>query len=330
MNCSSSSAWCSANSDTAGSPHKLCIQATSNGSTVTALSQSDNGQANLNVSAKPYNYVVTDGNVGLSCPVNSNGTLSACTTTGSVFSSPFGIGVNPDASILYVANRSNGSVSQCPIDANTGLLGTCTTAVNGLSGNPQSVTISPDGTLAYITTLRVVLKCPVNSNGSLGTCADSGNGNFANTTEAVAINADNTFAYVTSINASIVTKCTITAGSFSNCASTGSNINQPFGIVINSTNTFSYVVNFFPVSIGQCPIDSSGSFGACVNSGATTLNGTSFMTLNNDSTVAYLANNFGGGTVSKCTVNISGALGSCVNAGTPVSVPRGIVYAVVS
>jgi len=130
LTCSSGSAYCSTNQDSAG--HKLCMQATYNGSTVTALSQSDAGATattTLGTAAAPHALTAVGAYYGLfPLAVTTNGgstwtvlkngagnyTFNAvsCTSDGSVCAAA-GVNNTTNTPILYTS--VNGGVSWAPV-----------------------------------------------------------------------------------------------------------------------------------------------------------------------------------------------------------------------
>ena len=342
FNCSSSTAYCSTNSDSIA--HALCMQATYNGTSVTALSQSDNGQVLLNVASVPFAYVTntTGANTVLKCPINSDGAFGACADSGvgAVFNTPRGIAISPKRTFAYVNNNGNSTVSKCPINSD-GTFGTCTDS--GRTGtafnSPRGIAINPKGTFAYVANNNSVSKCPINSDGTFGACADSGNsGTTFSGLQGIAINLAGTFAYVVNSPVSTVSKCPINAdGTFGSCTDsgrTGAAFNLPRYIVLNNSNTIAYVSNSGSNTVSKCPINGDGTFGACADSGNS---GTAFsspqgIAINFAGTFAYMANN-STNSVLKCPINSDGTFGACAgsgNSGVAFNQPVGIAFTSIS
>lgn len=337
FNCSSSTAYCSTNSDS--SSHALCMQATYSGTSVTALAQSDNGQVILNVASVPFAYVTNNANgvkTVLKCPISNDGTFGACADSGvgAVFNSPRGIAINPSRTFAYV-NNNNNTVSKCSISSN-GTFGACGNTGTGFT-TPRGIAINPKGTFAYVANSSSVSKCPINSDGTFGTCADSG-GTSVSGLQGIAINSTGTFAYVIYSAANTIAKCPINAdGTLGACVdsgSTGTAFNLPRYIALNNSGTIAYVSNSGSNTVSKCLIYSDGTFGICINSGnsGTAFNSPQGIAINFAGTFAYVSNS-GNNSVSKCPINGDGTFGACTgsgNSGITFSAPVGIAFTSIS
>jgi hypothetical protein len=111
------------------------------------------------------------------CPVNADGTLGTCTTTGSGFQGPQGM--TASGGRLYVANIG-GFVSLCTISSIDGTLSNCTvtsasafTTAGQNFQSPAAIVIS--GTTAYIAEelYDASATMPITTNGSIITCTVS-------------------------------------------------------------------------------------------------------------------------------------------------------------
>ena len=228
----------------------------------------------------------TTGNSVSICPINNNGTLGTCFDSGGTFDSPQGIALNPANSLAYVTNTPNNSVTICPINTN-GTFGTCfDSGRTGVTLNaPQGITLNHSGSLAYVTNSggTAVRVCPINSNGTFGACFDSGRtGATFNKPSSIVLNASGLLAYVTNSGTNLVPGTTVTIcpinadGTFGDCfdsGRTGATFSRPMGIALNTAGALAYVTNYGANATGTtatiCPINSNGTFGDCLDSGAT-------------------------------------------------------------
>lgn len=336
FNCSSATGYCSTKQDS--NNHNLCMQAIFDGTTVSSVSQSDNGFAVLNTTVIPYVYVDNsnvNSNTVTQCTITASGGLTLCNTTGSGFGSPQGNAVTVNATFAYIANNTGSiPVSLCSINSTTGNLGSCATSNNtgaAFSG-PRNIAFNRYGTVAYVSNAgNTVSRCPMNSNGTFGACAATGSG--FNAPRGIAVNVSGTIAYVANRGNNTVSKCIIASnGTWSGCVDSGNTaaggvaFNRPASIAINPSNTIAYVTNAGNNTVSKCPINSNGTFAACVGSGNT---GLSFSTpqgifINPANTFAYVANETNN-QVYQCPIS-NGSFGNCVDSGvgTTFSSPIGL------
>jgi 6-phosphogluconolactonase (cycloisomerase 2 family) len=168
------------------------------------------------------------------CPINLDGSLGTCATTGSNFDHPNGrIGFNPAGTKAYIANYNSNDITICNVNTTTGDFSGCT-AGNGTFSNPLSVTVNAAGTYLYVPNDRfgsspnTISVCPILATGLLGTCT--------------LINGNATFALEDVVN------------------------------VLISKTQVAYVPNPTNNTVSNCPVLTSGLFGTCtVNTGSGTL-----------------------------------------------------------
>lgn len=171
---------------------------------------------------------------------------------------------------------------------------------------------------------QAILSCPVKSDGTLERCTTmTTTGSAIAEPYQIALNRAKTRAYVASRADSQVFQCSIDSnGNFTNCADSGNTgvaFDGPSGIVLNQANTRAYVTNQgggVSTGVSVCPINSDGSFGACVASGNT---GVSFdspngIGLDAAERFAYVAN-ASNDTVSVCPILTDGTFGACADSG---------------
>ncbi|MFI4936897.1 MAG: beta-propeller fold lactonase family protein [Candidatus Berkiellales bacterium] len=241
------------------------------------------------------NYGNITGNYRVSkCSIETTGSalgqfINPCVDSGagSAFTHPFGIVLNKNESITYVANNTgNSSVSKCMVT--NGSLNACVDSGAGvITGNngPCGIVLNKTGTLAYVTTdnSNTVMKCTI-SNGMFTTCTSTGAG-FFNGPVGIALNNLGNIAYITNfgngsgatVPGNTVTICSIdNTGNFTTCKDSGFTFNSPFGVTLNKAGDTAYVVNYssgLNGTISKCSIDfnpSSSTFGnfkTCSDSG---------------------------------------------------------------
>ena len=311
----------------------------------------------INIVAAPanhYAYIANSGNNTVSyCLINSDGSLSSCTSTGSNFSSPYGVAINPAGTYAYVANLTapslmnkagvtapaNNLITYCRINQDGGL-SSCIAMSTDIVGGPTSIAINPAGTYAYTTNLTVgmttipasaISYCPINSDGSFGTCSATGSA-ISGVPTGVAINASGTFAYVTVSSSNTVYRCPVNSnGSLGECSSTGSGLYEPYGITINSSGTFAYMADSSCYLAAYCTINQSdGSFSACQNTGFRAVTRClvgilqpAGVAIYSNKNIAYFVQSTGT-TATYCNLNSDGSLSSCKSTGGTFNAPSGI------
>lgn len=181
--CSSDLAYCSDNVDNATPAHRLCMQATYDGTTVTALARSDNGSAALTAITPQYAYVASTGGDGgqavYKCSLNMNGTLNICglTPSASPWGSPFSVAMITihGAQYAYVADSAKG-IYRCAFNDTNGLFYGCNlTPASGTLSGPQDVTVATatnNNQYAYVVSSNHIYQCSINS--SDGSFVDNG------------------------------------------------------------------------------------------------------------------------------------------------------------
>ncbi|MBX9890278.1 MAG: beta-propeller fold lactonase family protein [Amoebophilaceae bacterium] len=254
------------------------------------------------------------------------------TVTVSMFSSPFGIVLNPTGTIVYITNFDGNTVSQCFVNGLSGVLSGCVNSgATGLD-QPSGIALNSTGTTAYITNRNnnTVSQCSVSGlSGVLSGCVNSG-ATGLDQPAGITLNSTGTIAYITNRNNNTVSQCSVNglSGVLSSCLNSGgTGLDKPTGITLNSTGTIAYVTKYSNNSISQCTVNSSsGALSGCADSGGTGLRQPSSIVFNATGAIAYITNRIDH-TVSQCVVNSSsGALSGCVNSGgTGLHLPSGIV-----
>lgn len=317
-NLTSSVLWHSSNTAVATiSAAGLATAVASGSATITAtLNSITSNSATLTpVVVTPHAYMVNDVDSTVSiCSISSDGSFSACHTSGSGFNDPIGIAINPAGTYAYIVNLNTNNVSYCTITSN-GDFGTCNTTGTEFSF-PIGVAINPAGTIAYVTNsgTNTVTYCTIDNDGSFSACTNAGGSGFFEPT-GLAINPLDTFAYVPNDSGNNVSFCSINSGGgFGTCSLTGGSIfDSPTVIAINSEGTYAYIANLSINTVYYCVINSDGSFGACNPTGIG-FNGPFGIAINPAGTYAYVTNALSN-SISYCAINSDGSFGTCNPAG---------------
>jgi len=349
LDCASNTSYCSANSDT--SSHALCIQATYQAGSVTALTRSDNGNVLLNAATQQYSYVAGyDGHVYY-CTLNSDGSFNTCTITpssGVSFTDPTGVAFATvgETQYGYVADANSGFVYRCTLNSN-GTFNVC--SPSQALGGPNTVAFATVNQTQYAYVANVsnvspsVYQCTLNSNGTFNTCTttpSSGAPAWTPTGVTFATVGGTHYAYVTS-NSGLVYNCTLNSdGTFNTCSSVGQSFSEPLAIAFATVNgtQYAYVADKSAGTISICTLDTvNGAFAGCSSTGAPsplTYTGLTFTTVNGVQS-AYLANQ--GltalpGFMYQCSINnTNGTFSSCNQtpaSGAPASwKPSGVASA---
>jgi hypothetical protein len=254
-------------------------------------------------SITPYLYVTNNGTSTVSaCPLNVDNSLGICATTGSGFTTPYGIGF--DGIYAYVSNDvgSMGSlVSQCTLGA-SGTLGAC--APTGGSGftSATSLAVNAAGTYAYVDQSTGLDVCAVNSSsGAVSACVITGGG-YAPLT-GIAPSADGTHAYAVHA-ANILDVCTLAGnGTILSCAASPATVTQAVAVLaVQNGNLY---VSTSGGALYVCPVAADGGVASCQTTGASSnALGIAFL-----GSTAYVSTN--SASVLVCPVNADGTLGSC-------------------
>jgi len=218
------------------------------------------------------------------CPVNSDGTLGACTRA-QTFSAPNALSIS--GGYLYVADADGPEVYSCTINAD-GSLSACISNYLGTVNTVDGIAVT--ATTAYIVDINGgnLTTCAVSSmDGSLSSCAqttligtnpDAGNTADAAPRSAAVYGGD---LYIGAIAGPMI-----------------------LPIAGDGTVTVTYPCSFTPAT--SCTIDPSGPV-------QSTVNGFSF---NNG--YAYVSGYGGGGRVGICTIEASGILAKCTTSPDPL------------
>jgi hypothetical protein len=317
--CLSFSQNCSTNMDSNQMP--LCMNATYDGNTVTALTKTDNGQVDLQDPGTQYGYVADQQGVIYQCTLNTTtheGLFNACTATPST-SAPVWtprtiafatttVGIT-SSQYAYVADVSGHHVYQCSLNTigTVETLNTCaiTPAFNEPSWEPESVTLATVNSTQYAyvsdSLNEQIWRCALTSDGALDGLS-----------------------------------CMTTPAS-------GAPSWHPAGVAFATINQTQYAyVADEQSTVWQCPLESDGLFvsSGCLNMSAASSTsfqtplGITFATLSNGIQYAYVADGSTPGTVWQCVLNsTSGSFTSCV-AQAPIPavvwVPSAIAFATVN
>ena len=346
LNCSSSTAYCSTN--TGSDAHLLCMQATYDGTNVTALTQSDNGNAVLQTATTQYAYVANGNNSVFYCTLNTNGSLNTCITTPSTGAPSwhgFGVAFATVSGIqyAYVADAfGTNKIYYCTLNSN-GTFNTCvaTPDSGAPSWTPLGVTFATvKGTqYAYVASTNTyrVYQCTLNSNGTFNTCSitpASGAPSWHPFGVTMATVNGTQYAYVAD-NTGKMYQCTLnTNGTLTNSGCTitpasGAPVWTPNGITFATVNgtQYAYVADDTR-KMYRCTLNSNGTFNTCAVTPATGAPswrpfGSSFAIVNGTQ-YAYVSNYASGnGNMYQCALNADGTF---TNSGCNITPASGAPY----
>jgi trimeric autotransporter adhesin len=350
--CSSLSQNCSTNVDSNQAP--LCLNAAWNGTHVTLLTKTDNGNIQLQDPGTQYGYVADQNGIVYQCIMNettSNGVFNACTATPSS-SAPewkpraITFATTTAGSIsnqyAYVADATDGHIYKCSLNT-TGTVETFNTC--GITPSSDEPVWSPQGiTLATVNTTQYAYIAD-SGNAHLWQCALTGSGGIDGTScittpatgapswqpsgTAFTIVNQTQYAYVAD-RLSNVWQCPLqSGGTFTNSgclsmsASSSAAFQTPLGVtfttVANGTQ-YAYVPDGAAGSVWKCSLNvTNGSFASCSQQTPTSItewtpSAIAFATVTGTQ-YAYVADEMGN--TYQCTLNSSGALVTCVK--TPAS-----------
>jgi DNA-binding beta-propeller fold protein YncE len=104
------------------------------------------------------------------CAVNSNGTLSGCTSTGTGFSGPMSVTLNSAGTLAYITNNNGSGPTVCSVDVD-GSLSACAPGFSGIPGT-AGIAFLTGGQQTYMTasTTANLYLCTVNQDGTLSGC----------------------------------------------------------------------------------------------------------------------------------------------------------------
>ena len=261
--------------------------------------------------------------------------------------------LSPGATCTLTFNSGTTPVAQ---QLDFSIRGTNTTAIDSSSTTPPSISV---GSFAYIEAyipadpnqgrpvdIGRIARCPITNTGTLGSsslmCLDSGfNTSQANGQEGLAINRKKTRLYVTNTDNSSILSCVINPDATIGISS-GSNhgicdsvlpatLAVPTGIALLESSSTAFVANYIgSIPVSSCTINSDGTIGACVNSGASSglFIESAGLALNPAGTKLYISNEANGKVVvCPVTVGAPATLSSCTDSGaTNLSFPNGIVF----
>lgn len=270
------------------------------------------------------------------CDVSSlDGSLTNCSiTASSPFTNPEAVALNPNNTLLYVANinaasMSSSTVSFCQIDSTSGALTGCADTNGGPFDGADGIGINPDGTLAYVSNAGndTVSVCQIDSiTGSLSnSCLSTGTG--FNVPSDMTLNALGSRAYIANLITNSVSSCEIdNSTGLLNCDDITFGFDAPEGITLHPSGEFAYVTNNGNNTISVCQVDSlTGHLRSCATTNGR-FNGFGNLAFNSLGTRAYIPD-LTANKVYVCSVNLSnGSFSLCRDStGSGFSGPSGII-----
>lgn len=253
----------------------------------------------------PHLYVTQLLGGGLSyCPLNSDGTLASCASTG--IGIPAGDGTTGiefnGSSFAYVADYDGNAVYLCNVALDGSLSGCASVGSN--FNSPWQLAIN--GSTLYSTNAAGgVTICAIAADGTLSGCAQS-----LATGPAAGIAVTPAFAYIGAASTEVDVCAVGAAGSLSGCVATGSGFLGLNGITLSGS--FAYAANTANGTVSSCTINAvDGTLSACVASSVGTMpmdvviNGNQAYVDDTDGNVYLCA--IGVGTLATCAPAIAGA-----------------------
>ena len=350
--CSSFSQNCSTNLDSNQVP--LCVNATWDGTYVTVLTKTDNGNIQLQDPGTQYGYVADQNGVVYQCTINTTtheGIFNACTATPSSGAPAWNprtiafatttVGII-SSQYAYVTDVTDHHVYQCTLNTSGTVetFNTCaiTPSSNEPAWQPQGITLATVNTIQYAYVAdgsnAHMWRCALTSSGGLDgtsciTTPSTGAPSWQPNSAAFTVVNNTQYAYVADELAN-VWQCPlqsdgtfVNSGCLSMSTSSSSSFQTPLGVafatVTNGTQ-YAYVADGAAGAMWKCALNTtSGSFTSCTTQTPIptvlwTPSAIAFATVNGTQ-YGYVADETGN--VYQCTLNGSGALATCIK--TPAS-----------
>ncbi|MFI4957260.1 MAG: hypothetical protein ACHQAX_08650 [Gammaproteobacteria bacterium] len=242
------------------------------------------------------------------CPINSDGSLGACTPLGgfnssfvNLFQDPVDIAFNPAGTIAYIANYGGSNIIKCNVDAVAGTFSGCIDAGVVLSDPPQGISLDAAGTHAFIGTWSFntpVTVCGINSSGDFITPCSSSSASFDYASNVIFNAAGN--AYVGNSTSAILL-CDDTLTSCTPTPSSPTVLDQPLGLAFNPAQTIIYSANGDASLLYKCPVNAVDGTLTCTVTGGS-YNFPAGIAVNAAGTFAYVVDNQND-TVSTCAID---------------------------
>ena len=169
-----------------------------------------------------------------------------------------------------------------------------------------------------------ISSCALSAGGELTSCVTAATpGITINEPYQIVFNKTNTVAHFVARSQNKVFRCLVNAnGSFYNCADSGNTgvaFDAPAGMAVNRAGTYAFVTNQaggVSPAVSVCPIQSTGFFASCVESGNTgvALGCPNGIALSRDESKAYISDPCNNRVVM-CPIQADKTFGACVSAG---------------
>ena len=191
------------------------------------------------------------------CPIAEDGGLGKCALHfDRTFAAPVDVILNDDASVAYVANAQDHSVSICPVNSD-GTLALCVPFNDpSLELAGAGLRLSADNTLLYITNILnegTFSVCPVLDKGYLGSCTLYGHSHFKGSLGRIAFDLAGESIYVPNARVHTVSICDTV---FKNCSSIiDLGLSVPAGIDFNASGDYFFVANADKNNVVICATD---------------------------------------------------------------------------
>lgn len=230
-----------------------------------------------------------------SCQIDSsNRLLNGCFIAATGFSAPEALTMNPFRTMIYVTDTGTNAISRCSFDDATGTVSACVDAGGTGFNLPSGVSVSPDGSVLYISNgggVNAVTACNISATtGSLSGCVQNTIPDV-DTAFDLTLNNGGDRLYIADFVNSRIAVCRVNGTTVDLCDNTsGTNFDGPEGVTLSYTGEYAYIANNTSNSVTRCVVDvATGLLSACnVTSGNFDGTGNIGLTLSDD--FAYVPN----------------------------------------
>ncbi len=191
------------------------------------------------------------------CPIGDDASIGTCVQhTDRTFQLPVDVILNDNATVAYVANAFDNTISVCPVDAQ-GALAPCATFNDpNLLLARSGLRLNADNTLLYVTHYLYngsISVCPVDNEGNLSACTSYRNQTFNGPAGRMVLDVSGEIAYVPNAHISSISICDT---AFSTCKSIRErNLNTPSGLDLDASGRYLYLASNSSSSVLICPSD---------------------------------------------------------------------------
>lgn len=328
-------AYCDTNNDSNPSAKNLCVQATYNGTTVTALTQSDNGFAHID-SPSQFAYVANAAGNLWQCFLNADGSFYSCASTGGTpgWRQPTAVAVANvnSAQYAYVGDYIGKKMYYCQLKADGSATGCAQTGAGTPNPNgrwfPNGVSVATVGSTQYAYIADNggnMYQCGIQSNGTLTACSKTPASPPAAWVPAdvtIATVGGTQYAYVASNNDDPhVYQCPLNGdGTFGTCSTTPSSGEptwNPNSVTITTVGPtqYAYVADDINGHVYQCTLNNNGTFNACtttIGTGVSTWGPGQVSFVTTAGVQSAYVMDFLTHVIYQCSLNVNGMFTTCL------------------